>query len=341
MGAAEIRQRPGMYINGLGQAGLQHLAWECVGNAIDQHLARRVTELDVAIADDGWVTVRDDGPGIPIDLLPTGVTYIETALTRLHASATLDDHFPHIHISDGLVGIGLAAVSALSERLEVETTRAGQRWAIALERGAITEPLRSLGPTAIAGTSIRYRPDPTIFPTIDHDLAAMRERLQELAWMNPLLRTSWQAQRLPNREGLAAWVAALAGAPLDALVTVFSSHEDVIVDLAVGWCGTGAPQIRSFVNTVSSRTHGTHVDGMWRGIAAAVQRALSGVTTALSPGLVAVVHVQLHGPKYRNPDRDHLASPVAGVATEMAITKHLPAWIVRDRRLRELLTVRL
>src|SRR5262245_11070802 len=103
-----------MYIGGTDGSGLHNLLWEIVGNVVDQHLARYATELHVDIWDDGWVRVRDDGPGIPVDAVPrTGRSVLETVFTTLHTGPTFDGHFPHVHIRRAM-GVGLAAVSALS-----------------------------------------------------------------------------------------------------------------------------------------------------------------------------------------------------------------------------------
>src|SRR5262245_51981159 len=100
-------------------SGLHHLVCEVVGNAIELHLARTATELHIDVTADGWVTVRDDGPGIPIDPRgPAGaqVSTLEVVFTVLHCGATFDGHFPHVHVAPQMAGVGLAVVNGLSTR---------------------------------------------------------------------------------------------------------------------------------------------------------------------------------------------------------------------------------
>lgn len=178
-----IRKRPGMYVGDVDDgSGLHHLLWEVAGNVIDLHLARYATELHVDLARDAWVMVRDDGPGIPVEPAGPGLASIlETVCATLHAKATFDQHFPHVHLGVGMHGVGLAAVNALSARFEVETTRDGVRWGQAFERGRVASDLRCLGTTSTVGTTVRFQPDPEIFGAIELDPSAVARRLQELA----------------------------------------------------------------------------------------------------------------------------------------------------------------
>jgi DNA gyrase/topoisomerase IV subunit B len=155
-GLEGVRRRPGMYVGDVDGDGLFNLLWEPVGNVIDQHLMRRVTEVRVEIANDGWITVTDDGPGIAADLLTV-------LFTKLHFRGTHDGHSPHIHFTSGFRSVGLAVVSALSERVEVESTRRGVRTARTFARGCATEEARRKEPSSIDGTSIRFKPDAQIF----------------------------------------------------------------------------------------------------------------------------------------------------------------------------------
>ena len=241
-GLAGIRKRPGMYVGSTDSGGMHHLLWEVVANVVDLHLARLATELHVEITD-AWASVRDDGPGISTDLRRGhAVSWLEVAFRQLMATGpTSVRHVPHVHLTPSMIGVGLCVVNALSTRTEVETSGGGTRWAMAFERGEIATPLTDLGPTTAEGTLIRFRPDPEIFASTTFDLARIGDRLQQLAWLNPLLRVFFQGRRLLGRGGLRGWAEQLAGGAPEALFSTEHKVDDVYVDLALAWRGDQAP----------------------------------------------------------------------------------------------------
>lgn len=342
-GLEPIRNRPGMYVGSTHDgSGLHHLLWELVGNVVDLHLARLATELHVDIAHDGWVSVRDDGPGICTDVRPGHeASALEVAFMTLLASGpTTPRHTPHVHLTPSLMGVGLCVVNALSTRTEVETTRDGKRWSMAFEQGRVASPLRSLGPTSIEGTLIRFRPDPQIFTSTELDPDHVRAHLQQVAWLSPLLRVFFQERRLNGRGGLRGWAEQLAGGTPDATFSTEQTVDDVYVDIALAWRGDRAPIIHSFVNMQPSQGHGTHVQGLYRAVTACASEL--GVTgkelrARIEPGLIAIIHVGLHGPRWGNPRKDQLLSPVAGKVVAKVLRHHF----VAARRLRELFESRL
>jgi DNA gyrase subunit B len=336
-GLEPIRKRPGMYVGSTDDGtGLHHLLCELVGNVVDLHLARQATEMHVDLTSDGWVSVRDDGPGISTDVLPRHqASALEVVFTKLMASGpTSPRHTPHVHLTPSLMGVGLCVVNALSTRTEVETTRHGKRWAMAFERGTVVTSLRSLGPTSVEGTLIRFRPDPQIFKSIEFNLVHVRDHLQQVAWLSPVLRVFFQERRVYGRGGLRGWAEQLAGGTPDASFSTEQKVDDVYVDIALAWSGDRAPIVRSFVNMQSSRGHGTHVDGLYSAFAACAKDL--GVTSKefrkrIEPGLIAIIHVGLYDARWGNPCRDQLISPVAG----KVVAKVLRDQFVEAKRLRE------
>jgi DNA gyrase subunit B len=297
---------------------------------------RRARTLRVWIERD-WVTVEDDGPGIPVDVVPRhGKSALEIVFTVLRCGPTYDGHHPHVHMTN--FGIGLTCVSALSTRTEVETIRDGRRYRMAFERGFTVEPLEYLGPTSRRGTRIRFRPDPTIFESVQIDPAPIAAELTNVAFLNPLREVRFQGEAIDGRGGPAGFVRAIAGDRL-ACPTVFATTrmiDDVFVDLAIGWRGRGRPDIRSFVNLRPTRS-GTHVSGMWKGLGHALRRRPPAVRDLLAPGVVAVLHVGLFDPSFGSPTRDHLATPLAGPAVRRAIVEALPNLLRGDATLRAFL----
>ncbi|MBM4780493.1 MAG: hypothetical protein GQE15_22545 [Archangiaceae bacterium] len=149
-----VRKRPGMYIGDTGPRGLQHLCLELIGNSIDQFLLHRATTVSVEL-DDGWLTVSDDGPGISVETDDRGLSFLESVFTSLHHTPTRDGPRDHVHVTHSGLGVGLAPVSALSERLEVESHRDGLCHRIAFARGVTVEPLQLVGKSDRQGLRIR------------------------------------------------------------------------------------------------------------------------------------------------------------------------------------------
>ena len=157
-GLEAVRRRPGMYIGDVRDgSGLHHMLWELVANALDEHLAGHAKRIRVSV--EGQVAeVEDDGRGLPIEPHPRlGISGVEAILTTLHAGATLDGHFPHVHV--GLFGLGLGPVNALAEELEVEVRRDGHSWHQRFARGIPLGPLERGARTTRTGTRIRFAKD--------------------------------------------------------------------------------------------------------------------------------------------------------------------------------------
>jgi len=330
-----------MYFGGTGAAGLHHLLWEIVGNVIDLHLSQLATTLLVEITPDAWVTVRDDGPGIRPSILTR-------ACTELHAGATFDGHLPHVHVTSSLRGVGVASVNAVSTEFEIETTFEGVRYRQAFACGNEVSPIVALGASTVEGTTVRFHPDPQIFTTLAFDACAIRDRLQELAWLNPLLRVFFQGERISGRGGLLGWATSLASQRAEPLA-VFSTRsvvDRISTDIALLWGGGVAPVIHSFVNMGRS-VGGTHVDGLWEGLArcakalGAKSSAKAAVTERMSSNLIAIVHVGLYHPAFAGPTKEQLTSPEAGAAVAETLAADLPAMIPRNTALRDLFAVRL
>jgi len=191
----------------------------------------------------------------------------------------------------------------------------------------------SLGPSPKAGTTIRFRPDPTIFPLIAFEPAVIAERLQTLAWLTPRLAISWQGDRLIGTRGLAGLAEHLCVGLCEAQLALrcvaepaaeIHSPDAVAVDVALAWRGDGEPIVRGFVDmTVTPK--GTHVDGMWAGLTALASRiaeaplAADRVHARLAPGLVAIVRVTLPEPHFAGSTKAKLDSASAGEAVERAL----------------------
>jgi DNA gyrase subunit B len=349
-GLEGVRRRPGMYIGDTTTTGLRNLLWQVVQDVIDAHLAGYASELRVELHPDGWVAVRDDGPGISTAPLPNAEILTRddppgqqptTLLELLFMQLWTGSRWQGAGATTGLFGVGPVVVNALSERLEVDTTHDGVAWTQTFERGERVCAARRLGLTRREGTSIRFRPDPAIFEvvTLDHEL--VRARLHELAWLHPHLRIWFQEQRIGTRGGVAAWTRSLAherGEVVASTVLAYA-HGGVAVELGLAWNPDGAPLVRAYVNDQPS-TRGCHVDGLWLGFAQYARalgspaRRVAHVREAAGAGLVAVMNVRVANPQFTSQTRDELRSGGAMHAVRAAVDSlrrpdAWPAWDVR------------
>jgi DNA gyrase subunit B len=329
-----VRRRPGLYADDIEDGtGLHGLIWKLVADVTELHAARHATELHVDVAAGSWITIGDDGPGIP-------------AVHPEHEAR--QGYLEHVATNPFVGGaralrLGLALANALSTRVDVETTWDGIRWAQSFARGeAITKPQR-LDPTTTEGTWVRFQPDPTIFRSIDIDLERVRNRLQEIAWLHPLLRVFFQGRRLHGRGGLRSWVEHVASPTggVDAVYSTAQSCDGGFVEVALAWTRTDTHTLRCFVDSREDRD-GTQGEGLWLGLAAfarnvgARARTIEQVREALRPGLVAIVAVRSCS------DTVHpLEEPTFEAAVARVVEQRLPRAVWLDPRLRALLAHRL
>ena len=185
-GLEAVRKRPGMYIGTTAGPGLHHLVWEIVDNAIDEALAGYCTEVKVTINKGETITVVDNGRGVPVDIVgKTGLSGVETVFTVLHAGGKFGEGGGY-KVSGGLHGVGASVVNALSEWLTVEVHKDGSIYKIRFENGGHpTGRLEKVGKCSDTGTTVTFKPDPTIFvETTTYDYTTIRDRLRQVAYLN-------------------------------------------------------------------------------------------------------------------------------------------------------------
>mgnify|MGYP003310749694 CR=1 FL=1 len=166
-GLEPVRKRPGMYIGNTGTKGLHHMVWEVLDNGVDEVQAGHASVITVTLEASGFVSVEDDGRGIPTDVHPaTGVSSLETVLTVLHAGGKFGGDESGYHVSGGLHGVGISVVNALSESTEVTVWRGDAEYSQAFSRGAAIGTMAETSRSSDArekGTRVRFKPDPQIF----------------------------------------------------------------------------------------------------------------------------------------------------------------------------------
>ena len=286
-GLQAVRRNPGMYVGSVGADGLHQLAWEVVDNAVDEIRAGQGSRIDVVLHHDGSCSVTDDGRGIPTDRHPTdGRAACEIVLTTLHAGSKFDGSGG----SAGLHGVGLSTVNALSSWLHLDVWRDGvhthQRYVAGEPQSDPTQRDR----TASTGSRIHFAPDPTVFDSVVLSADRIAARLQQLSFLCPGLtlrltdEATGRTEVFASEAGLVGYVGHLARVrtPLhpDAIHLV-GRGPDLSVELAVQFTDGYAEEISAFVNRVSTRHGGTHVDGMRQGLTRAIR------SFALESGLMA------------------------------------------------------
>lgn len=181
-GLEPVRKRPGMYIGGTGIEGLHHLIWEIFDNSIDEAMAGHANRIEITINEDGSVTVEDNGRGIPVDVhKATGVSALETVLTKLHAGGKFGDG--GYKVSGGLHGVGVSVVNALSSSLTAQVFKDGKVYEQKYSRGLVQGPIAVVGDTTKKGTSVTFLPDTEIFPKTTFSRKTVLEHIRQQAYL--------------------------------------------------------------------------------------------------------------------------------------------------------------
>jgi DNA gyrase subunit B len=272
-GLEAVRKRPGMYIGSTGPRGLHHLVYEIVDNAIDEALAGYCDNIIVEIMPGDVIRVIDDGRGIPVDIQSTtGQSALTVVFTVLHAGGKFGGG--GYKVSGGLHGVGASVVNALSEWLEVEVCKDGRRYVQRFERGEIACPLEDTGPCEDSGTTVTFKPDPTIFESLEFDYDTLESRLREQAFLNgglsiTLIDSREQRQRRESMRydgGISSFVEHIHArrglAPLHGDVIYLSGAEgDNLAEIALQY-NEGFNEITlSFANNIGTTDGGTHEAG--------------------------------------------------------------------------------
>ncbi len=202
-GLEAVRKRPGMYIGSVGTKGLNHLIYEIVDNAVDEHLAGFCSKVWVTLEADGSCTVRDNGRGIPVELHKKGVSAERVVLATLHAGGKFDNEA--YKTSGGLHGVGSSVVNALSSHMDVKVYRDGCIYHDAYEKGLPVIPLENgllpvIGKTRETGTQINFLPDDEIFERTRFKADWLKSRLHETAYLNPNLMIFYANKRSGESE---------------------------------------------------------------------------------------------------------------------------------------------
>ena len=273
-GLEAVRKRPGMYIGSTGERGLHHLVYEIVDNSIDEALAGYCDKITVDILDDGIIRVTDNGRGIPVGINPQkGIPTVTVVFTILHAGGKFGGS--GYKVSGGLHGVGASVVNALSSWLEVEVKDGHHIYKQRYEKGNIATDLEVIGDTKETGTTVTFKPDPTIFTdTTTYDYDILLTRLREQAFLNAGIRvvlsdlredsvTKGKTDDLCFEGGIKSYVNyILEGMKKESLISdvIYLSAQkgDSTAEIALLWSTAYDSKILSFANTLHTIDGGTH-----------------------------------------------------------------------------------
>jgi DNA gyrase subunit B len=306
-GLEAVRKRPGMYIGSTGERGLHHLVYEVVDNSVDEALAGYCDHIDVTLLADGGVRVRDNGRGIPVDVVASeGKPAVEVVLTVLHAGGKFGGG--GYAVSGGLHGVGVSVVNALSRRLEVEVRLQGSVWRQSYADGVPMAPLSREEDTDETGTTVTFWPNADIFETTVFDYETLRARFQQYAFLNKGLGIALTDERViaedtgdevagPEVEraepigehsrsvtyrydgGLVDYVKHLNASKRTEMVHPeiidFESEDTerkISLEIAMQWTGAYSESVHTYANTINTSEGGTHEEGFRSALTTLINR---------------------------------------------------------------------
>jgi len=345
-GLQAVRKRPDMYIGNRQEAGLHHLVYEVLDNAIDEALAGRCNQILVHIHLDGSCSVEDNGSGIPTEMHPEAKkSALEVVLTVLHAGGKFDNNA--YKVSGGLHGVGVSVVNALSERLEADVWRNGKHYQFACQRGVPTGPVREVGPTHKRGTRITFLPDREIFEDIEFKYDILQKRIRELAYLNAGVHITYQDDRVEKKEvyhyekGLRAFVEYLNEGKTPYSNIIYFSKEDpetgMSCELAFSYNDGYNETVLAFANNIRNIDGGTHLSGFRTALTRTMNNyarnanLLKGNLTPtgedLREGLTAVISVKLREPHFEAQTKVRLSNPEVASFVETMVNEQLSTYL--------------
>ena len=268
-GLEAVRKRPAMYIGDVGKRGYHHLVSEVVDNSIDEALAGFCSSIIVTIKNDGFISIEDNGRGIPVEIHKTeGKPALEVVMTVLHAGGKFDKNT--YKVSGGLHGVGVSVVNALSESLIAEVHRDGFHYKQEYKIGQPTTEVEKIGKSNKTGTIVSFKPDETVFSHKGFEEEVIKGRLKELAYLNKNLSIKLINEPEETETeycfpgGLSDFVKYLDGNEdliHDEVIVVSKEDIEVPVDLALRYSTNYNSNIFSFVNNINTIEGGTHLSG--------------------------------------------------------------------------------
>lgn len=360
-GLEAVRKRPGMYIGTTSLAGLHHLVWEIVDNAIDEALAGYCDTVHVTINKDNTITVSDNGRGIPVGIVDkTGVSAVETVYTVLHAGGKFGEGGGY-KVSGGLHGVGASVVNALSEWLEVVVHKEGGIYRIRFVNGGHVEShLEKIGECEDTGTIVTFKPDPLIFTeSTVFNYETIRDRIRQMAFLNKGIQMIVRDERGEETKeeifhyvgGIKEYVSFLDvdKTPLfEDVIYCEGRDEGIYAEVAMQYNSSYSSNVYSFCNNINTHEGGTHEEGF----RAAITRVINNYARAnkflkdndenlnnedVREGLVAIISVKHPNPQYEGQTKTKLGNSEVRKIVSSIISEQLSRFLSENPKVAKLI----
>ncbi|MDD2736588.1 MAG: DNA topoisomerase (ATP-hydrolyzing) subunit B [Desulfuromonadaceae bacterium] len=352
-GLSAVRKRPAMYIGSTSSAGLHHLVYEIVDNAIDEALAGYCDDVSITINTDGSITVVDNGRGIPTDIMPNeGKSAAEVVLTVLHAGGKFNND--SYKVSGGLHGVGVSVVNALSKWLELEIRRDGKIFRQSYRRGDPVAPLEQTGETKKRGTRITFMPDEEIFETTEFSFDILSQRVREMAFLNAGVRIKITDERGDGKfhefhyeGGINSFVEYLNRnkAVINPKPMYFKGEKgDVEMEVSMQYNDSYDEKVFAFANNINTHEGGTHLAGF----KAALTRTMNAYAAAnnllknekvtvsgddLREGLTCVISVKIPQPQFEGQTKTKLGNSEVKGYVESLLNERLAVYLEENPKI--------
>ena len=353
-GLEAVRKRPGMYIGSVSTKGLNHLIYEIVDNAVDEHLAGFCTEIHVTLEKDGSATISDNGRGVPVGMHAKGVSAERIVYTTLHAGGKFDDSA--YKTSGGLHGVGSSVVNALSAYMDVQVSRDGYIHHDRYERGIPVVELEdgllpTLGKTRKTGTKVNFLPDDTIFEKTKFKAEEVKSRMHETTYLNPNLTIIFEDLRGAEPEhivyhepdGILGFIRELNAKKESVHEPVYFKGEadEIEVEVAFQYVNEFHENILGFCNNIYNSEGGTHLTGFKTTFTTVINQYARelGILKDKDPnftgadvrnGMTAIVSIKHPDPRFEGQTKTKLDNPDASKATGKVVGEEIVRFFDRN-----------
>ena len=353
-GLEAVRKRPGMYIGSVSTKGLNHLIYEIVDNAVDEHLAGFCTEIHVTLEKDGSATISDNGRGVPVGMHAKGVSAERIVYTTLHAGGKFDDSA--YKTSGGLHGVGSSVVNALSAYMDVQVSRDGYIHHDRYERGIPVIELEdgllpTIGKTRKTGTKVNFLPDDTIFEKTKFKAEEVKSRMHETTYLNPNLTIIFEDLRGAEPEhivyhepdGILGFIRELNAKKESVHEPIYFKGEadGIEVEVAFQYVNEFHENILGFCNNIYNSEGGTHLTGFKTTFTTVINQYARelGILKDKDPnftgadvrnGMTAIVSIKHPDPRFEGQTKTKLDNPDASKATGKVVGEEIVRFFDRN-----------
>ena len=353
-GLEAVRKRPGMYIGSVSRKGLNHLIYEIVDNAVDEHLAGYCSNIFVTLEKDGSATIRDNGRGIPVGMHEKGISAERLVFTTLHAGGKFDNSA--YKTSGGLHGVGSSVVNALSTYLDIKVSREGYVHHDHYERGIPTIELEdgllpTLGKTRETGTEVNFLPDPEIFEKTKFSATEVKSRLHETAYLNPNLTIHFSDKRGEEVEeityhepdGIVGFIKDMNKKceVIHEPVYFKGESDGITVEIAFQYINEFRENVLGFCNNIYNAEGGTHLTGFKttftsvmnsyaRELGILKEKDANFTGADIRNGMTAVVSIKHPAPRFEGQTKTKLDNQDASKATGKVTGEELVLYMDRN-----------